>query len=260
MDLGLASKVAIVTGGSKGIGKATAVELAREGASVVICARGAEALAEAEDEIRAVSPGEVLAIPADVTSPADTRSVVETTIARFGRLDILVNNAGTAMSGPFEATTDETWTADIDLKVMGAVRFSREAVPHMREAGGGRIINVTAIAGKQPGAGSLPTSVSRAAGIALTKAMSKDLARYHILVNAVCIGLVKSAQIERAALARFPDLPLDQAYERMGEPVPLGRVGEAREAAALITFLASPLAGYITGTAINVDGGTSAVV
>lgn len=260
MDLGLTGKVAIVTGGSKGIGKATAVELAREGASVVICARGAEALAEAEDEIRASAPGDVLAVTADVTSPVDIRAVVETTVARFGQLDILVNNAGTAAGGPFESVDDAKWQADIELKLMGAVRFSREAIPHMRAAGGGRIINVTAVAGKQPGAGTVPTSVSRAAGIALTKAMSKDLARDGILVNTVCIGLIKSSQIERMALARFQDLPLDQAYERMGEPVPLGRVGEAREAAALITFLASPLAGYITGTAINVDGGTSAVV
>lgn len=260
MDLGLAGKVAVVTGGSKGIGKATALELAREGASVVICARGAEALAAAEDEIRVVAPGEVLAVVADVTSAAAARQVIGAAVARFERLDILINNAGAAAAASFEAVDDQQWAADLDLKLLGAVRFSREAIPHMRAAGGGRIVNLTAVSGKQPGAGSLPTSVSRAAGIALTKAMSRDLARYSILVNTVCIGLVKSAQIERSALARFPDLPLDQAYERMGEGVPLGRVGEAREVAALIAFLCSPLGGYVTGAAINVDGGASGTV
>lgn len=259
MDLGLAGKVAIITGGSKGIGKATAMELAREGASVVICARGADALAEAEDEIRAVAPDGVLAVQADVTSGDAARAVVAATIERFGHLDVLVNNAGTASGGNIESVTDEKWAADLDLKLMGAIRFSREAVPHLRASASGRIINVTAIAGKQPGANSMPTSISRAAGIALTKAMSKDLARDGILVNTICIGTIKSAQIERAALSRFADLPLDQAYARMGENIPLGRVGEAREAAALIAFLCSPLGGYITGTAINVDGGASAV-
>ncbi|MGK2966293.1 MAG: SDR family NAD(P)-dependent oxidoreductase [Tepidiformaceae bacterium] len=260
MDLGLTGKVAVITGGSMGIGKAAAIEFAREGASVVICARGAEALASAEAEIRAVAPGDVLSIQADVREPGDVANVVATTIARFGRLDILVNNAGTAAGGRFESISDDAWDADLDLKLMGAVRFSRDAIPHMRAAGGGRIINITHVGGKQPGAGSLPSSVSRAAGIALTKAMSKELAAEHILVNTLCVGTIKSAQIERAATSRFPDLPLDQAYERMATGIPLGRVGEAREVAALIAFLASPLGGFITGTAINVDGGVSGAV
>ena len=126
---------------------------------------------------------------------------------------------------------------------MAAVRLSRLVVPGMREAGGGRIVNITNIGAKQPGANSLPTSVSRAAGIALTKAMSKELVKDNILVNTVCIGLIKSAQIARAATRRFPDLPLDDAYERMGAGIPLGRVGEAGEVAALIAFLLSERAG-----------------
>jgi NAD(P)-dependent dehydrogenase (short-subunit alcohol dehydrogenase family) len=257
LDLGLAGKVALITGGSEGIGRATARTLAREGARVAICARRPEVLEEARQDIKAATGVDALAVPGDVMQAEDVERVVATVTERLGPITVLVNNAGTSAAGRFEAVSDEAWQADIDLKLMGAIRMSRLVVPHMRAAGGGRIVNVTAIAGKHPGAGSLPTSVSRAAGIALTKAMSKELARDRILVNTVCIGLIKSAQIARAAERRFPDLPLDQAWERMGEGVPVGRIGEAEEAADLITFLVSERAGYITGVAINMDGGSS---
>ena len=260
MDLGLTGKVALITGGSEGIGKATAIELAAEGAHVAICARRPGVLEAAEAMVREVASGEVLAVIADVTSDEEVDRFVEEALGRFGRIDILVNNAGRSAAGRFDAVSAEDWTGDLDLKLMGAVRCSRAVIPHMRAAGGGRIINITAIGGKAPGASSLPTSVSRAAGIALTKAMSRDLAGDGILVNTICIGLVKSGQIERAARSRFPDGSLDEAYARMAANVPLGRVGEAREVAALVAFLASPLGGYVTGTAINVDGGSAATV
>jgi NAD(P)-dependent dehydrogenase (short-subunit alcohol dehydrogenase family) len=260
VDLGLKDKVAIVTGGSEGIGRATAKLLAAEGAKVAICARRQEVLDEAAAEIVAATGIGVATVAADVTVPADLERVLSRVLSDFGTPTILVNNAGTSAAGQFERVDDEAWAADIDLKVMGAIRMSRLVVPHMRDAGGGSIVNVTAIAGKQPAAGSLPTSVSRAAGIALTKAMSKELGRDNIRVNTVCIGLVKSAQIERAATARFPDIPLDQAYARMGEGAPLGRVGEGDEAANVIAFLASDAASYITGVAVNIDGGAAAVV
>lgn len=258
MNLGLSEKVAIITGGSEGIGRAAAASLAREGASVVICARRPDVLEEAAAAVRHDTGGTVIAIPADVRRQEDLENLVNLTVERLGPPTILINNAGTSAAAPFDALDDDTWGADLDLKLHAAIRLSRLVIPSMKQAGGGRIINVTAIAGKTPGAGSLPTSVSRAAGIALTKAMSKDLARYNILVNTVCIGLIKSGQISRAAGRRFPDLPLDQAYERMGEALPLGRVGEAEEAADLITFLVSERAAYITGAAINMDGGSSA--
>lgn len=260
MELELQGRVALITGGSEGIGKATAAELAREGANVVICARRADVLNAAAEEIRHETGGNVLAISADVTRKDDIERVVDEAIAAFGRLDILVNNAGTAAGAPFENVPDESWSSDLDLKLIAAVRTSQAAIPHMRKQGGGRIINVTHVGGKTPGASSLPSSVSRAAGIALTKAMSKDLAKDNILVNTVCVGIIKSGQISRAATGRFPDLPLDQAYDRMGANIPLGRIGEAREVATLITYLASPAGGYITGTAINVDGGMGAAV
>lgn len=263
MDLGLSGKVAIVTGGSQGIGYATAEALAREGANVAICARDADRLEAAAAAIRDATGGEVRAIPCDVTDESAVTALVGRVVEEWGGVDILVNNAGTSAAGPFESVTDETWDADIGLKVYGAIYCSRAVVPLMRRAGGGRIINITTPGGKAPGPSSLPTSLSRSAGIALTKAMSKELAADNILVNTICIGLIKSGQHERryeAMQERNPEISLDGFYERMGERVPLGRVGEASEAGDVICFLASDRASYVTGASINIDGGTSPVV
>ncbi len=265
MDLGLKGKVALITGGSEGIGKAAALSLAAEGAIVVICGRREDALRKAVAEIRTATGGEVMGIQADVTRVEDIDRLFESTIASYKRLDILVNNAGVSNAGKLEDKTDEQWQADLDLKLFAAIRCSRKAVPYMRRNRWGRIVNVTSIGGRTPGAGSLPTSVSRAAGIALTKAMSKEFAGENILVNTVCIGLVKSGQHDRAwqkAAAAEPSLTLDKFYETMArvDGIPLGRVGEAREAGDMIAFLASERASYITGTAINIDGGESPVV
>ena len=263
MDLGLHGKVAIVTGGSEGIGKAAAASMAAEGADVVIAARRADVLESAAEEIRAVSRHRVLALPTDVMIAEQVQNLIDTTMAQLGRVDILVNNAGTSAGGPFLSVSDEGWQHDLDLKLYGAIRASRIAVPIMREQGGGRIINVTNLGAKAPGAASVPTSVSRAAGVALTKAMSKEFAADNILVNTVCIGLIKSGQHEtrfKAMRESDPDLTLDQFYADMGGRVPLGRVGEGEEAGDVIAFLASDRASYLTGIAVNIDGGTSPVV
>ena len=263
MDLGLHGKVAIVTGGSEGIGKAAAASMAAEGADVVIAARRADVLESAAEEIRAVSRHRVLALPTDVMVAEQVQSLIDTTMSQLGRVDILVNNAGTSAGGPFLSVSDEGWQHDLDLKLYGAIRASRIAVPIMREQGGGRIINVTNLGAKAPGAASVPTSVSRAAGVALTKAMSKEFAADNILVNTVCIGLIKSGQHEtrfKAMRESDPDLTLDKFYADMGGRVPLGRVGEGEEAGDVIAFLASDRASYLTGIAVNIDGGTSPVV
>jgi NAD(P)-dependent dehydrogenase (short-subunit alcohol dehydrogenase family) len=173
---------------------------------------------------------------------------------------LLVNNAGGSAAAPFDTVDDAAWQADFDLKLNAATRLTRLVLPSMREAGNGSIVNVTAILGRTPRGGTLPTSVTRAAGIALTKALSYDLAGDGIRVNTVCIGHIKSAQIERMAQAANPGASLDQAYAQMGASVPLGRVGEASEAANVITFLLSDAASYITGVAINIDGGSCPVV
>ena len=203
-----------------------------------------------------------MAVPTDVTDPDQIQALFDQLIETHGRIDILVNNAGTSSAGT-SRTCRTSWRYDIELKVFGAIRCSRLAIPHMKAQGGGRIINITTPGGKAPAAHSVPTSVSRAAGIALTKEMSKDYAQDNILVNTVCIGLIKSGQHERRweqQNAEHPDLTLDKWYDQMGSRVPLGRVGEAEEAGELIAFLASDRASYITGVAINIDGGTSAVV
>lgn len=260
MDLGLQGKRAIITGGSKGIGLATATRLAVEGASVAIIARRPDALQEAHDSILAAAPrATVVRVSADISGAEGANDAVERAVAELGGLDILVNNAGSAAAGPFLNHSDEAWQADLDLKLFGAIRMSRLAIPHLREAGGGRIVNVTAIGGKAPGPASGPSSVSRAAGLALTKVLSKELASDQITVNAVCIGLVRSEQIDRAARARADGGSLEDGYRALGQAVPLGRVGQSAEAGDVIAFLCSERASYITGVAINIDGGMSAV-
>ncbi len=265
MDLGLQDKVAIITGGSDGIGKAAALSMSKEGANVVIVARGQEMLDQAAEEIRAATEGAVVPISADVTGPDTAERVVQTTLDRFGRLDILVNNAGTSMAKGFEQVSQEDWEFDFELKVWGAVRLIQQSIPEMRKVGGGRIINVTNLGGRTPGANSMPTSISRAAGIAITKGLSKDLAQDNILVSTVCIGLIKSGQHRNRYEARLqtePGLAEDAFYDQLakGRSVPIGRVGEPEEAGDVIAFLASDRASYLTGIAVNIDGGVSAVV
>jgi NAD(P)-dependent dehydrogenase (short-subunit alcohol dehydrogenase family) len=257
MDLELKDKVAIVTGGSQGIGKAAALRLAAEGASVVIAARGRELLDKVALEIRAAG-GRVAAVQADVSRAEDCARLVAEAVKAFGRLDILVNNAGTSATGEFESVTDDIWQADFELKLFAAIRLARLAIPHMKRQGGGRIVNITNIGAKQPRAKSMPTTVTRAAGLAFTKALSKELAPHQILVNTVCIGLVRAGQHERKAAKA--GIAVEQFYANMGKDIPLGRVGRAEEVANAIAFLASEAASYITGTSINLDGGTSAVL
>ena len=265
MDLGLQDKVAIITGGSDGIGKAAALSMAKEGAAVVIVARRQDVLDQAAQEIMTATEGQVLSISADVMEPGSARNIVQSTLDKFGRVDILVNNAGTSMAKAFEGVSRDDWEFDFEVKVWGAVRLMQESIPEMRKVGGGRIINVTNLAGRTPGPSSMPTSISRAAGIAITKGLSKDLAKDNILVSTVCIGLIKSGQHQTNYEARVqsdPGLTIDAFYDNLAasRSVPLGRVGEPEEAGDVIAFLASERASYLTGIAVNLDGGTSAVV
>jgi len=257
MEFGLKGKVAIVTGGTEGIGKATALTLAREGAKVAICARGQPLLDAVAAEITKAG-GEVLAVSADMSKVADVERFINAVVKRFGGIDILVNNAGTSKRGKFLELTDDEWSADLELKVFGAVRCSRLVIPHMKKRGGGRIINITISGAKQPAAESYPTSVSRAAGLAITKALSKEFAADNILVNTICIGKIKSGQHERRYTK--DGISADEYYGKLGKDIPMKRAGEAQEVANVITFLASDAASYVTGTSINLDGGISGVL
>lgn len=257
MELGLKGKVAVVTGATEGIGRATAIKFAEEGAHVAICARRQQPLDDTATEIQKYGV-QGLGVQADISKAADVERFMSAIADRFGRVDILVNNAGTSMRGAFLELDDAMWTADLDLKVFGAIRCTRLAVPHMKKNGGGRIINITISGAKQPGAQSMPTSVSRAAGLAITKALSKELAADNILVNTICIGKIKSGQHER----RFTKdgVTAEEYYSRMAKDIPMKRVGEAAEVANVIAFLASDAASYVTGTSINLDGGISGVL
>lgn len=257
MDLGLKGKVAAVTGGSEGIGRATVERLVAEGVKVALCARRPEVLNAFAEELRK-SGADVLPIVADATRPGDLERFIDETVKRYGRIDIVVNNAGGTGQSAFEKVDDKAWQSDLDVKVFAHIRTTRAAVPHMKKQGGGRIINLNMVGAKQPFAESFPTTVSRAAGLALTKALSKEFAADNILVNAVAVGKIKSMQQERRA-ARS-GLSVEEHYERTGKTIPLQRMGESAEVANVIAFLASDAASYVTGVCINVDGGLSGVL
>ena len=251
MDFGLNGKAAVVTGGSDGLGRATAVLLAREGAQVMICGRRADYVLESAQQLSAESGGTVLGVRADVSDAGDCENLISKATEAFGMVDILVNNAGASAAAKLETISDKDWQVDFDLKVMAAVRLTRLVVPLMRQQGGGSIVNAAMGGGKAPSAGQLPTSLSRAAGLNLTKSLANEFAADNIRVNAICIGLIKSAQWQR----RAADGSLDDLYDSLAGRVPLGRVGEAGDYANLVAFLCSKLGTYITGTAINLDGG-----
>ena len=258
MDLGLKGKVIAITGGSEGIGGATAMRLGHEGARLSICARRADVLEGHAEAIRKATGAEVMTMVADASKPDDMPRFIEETVKRYGRIDALVNNAGGTGQSAFDIVDDKAWQSDIDIKVFAQIRTSRAAIPHMKKQGGGRIINLNMVAAKQPGAAMFPTTVSRAAGLALTKGLSKELAPFNILVNAVAVGKIKSKQQERSA-KRF-NLTVDEHYAKTGKTVPMGRMGESEEVANVIAFLASDASSYVTGTCINVDGGLSGVL
>jgi 3-oxoacyl-[acyl-carrier protein] reductase len=259
MNVTIKDRVAVVTGGSKGIGIAVARRFAESGAKVAILARGRADLKAAREQL--ASDGlEVRDYVCDVSKAADIASAYEKVIADFGRIDVLVNNAGTSRAMPFETVTDEIWQEDLDLKLFAAIRFSRLVWPGMKARKWGRIINVLNVGAKAPPAASTPTSVSRAAGMALTKVMASEGGPHNILVNAMLVGLIVSDQWVKRHAAKAPETDFDAFTHELAKGVPLGRMGTAEEFANLACFLASEQGSYITGTAINVDGERSPLV
>ena len=257
MELGLNGRVAVIVGGSTGIGRATALRFAAEGAALSICARRPDVLARLAAELTG-SGAQHMTVAADVSRAGEVEQFISATKKRFGRIDILVNNAGSTSQGPFASADDAKWQYDLEVKLMAQVRAARAVLPLMRAQGQGRIINISMAGAKQPHAASFPTSVSRAAGLAFTKALSKEVAADGILVNAIALGWIKSHQQELRA--RQAGLTIEEHYRKLAPQIPLQRLGEPDEVASVIVFLASAAASYVTGSCINVDGGTSGVL
>ncbi|HUE28273.1 MAG TPA: SDR family oxidoreductase [Solirubrobacteraceae bacterium] len=256
MDLGLDGKVAVVGASSKGLGKASALALAREGARVTICARTETDLETAAEEIRDATQAEVLAVPADLTRAEDIRNVVIKTVERFGGVDVLVNNSGGPKVGKFGDLTDEDWRLGFEVVTLNFVRFVREVIPYMRERQWGRIIGIQSMSVKEP-VESIDLSNGIRPGIAgLMKALMPDLARDRITINLVLPGLFLTSRIrpdldERA----MHDEKVRQQLAPLAATIPLGRLGDPIELGQLVAFLASEPASYITGAVYQVDGG-----
>jgi 3-oxoacyl-[acyl-carrier protein] reductase len=258
MEISLSCRSAIVTGGSKGIGFAVASRFAADGADVAIVARTRETLDEAVNAIKKSAKGRVIGVSADVGQAADIQRGYDEVMKAFGKVDIIVNNAGTSRAMAFEKLTDEILHLDIEQKLFAAIRLIRLVAPQMKERRHGRIINVLNIGAKAARPNSMPTSLSRAAGMALTKALAHEFAPHNVLVNAMLVGLIEADQhVQRA---KQTNVPLDEYYKNAQKEIPIGRVGKAAEFANLACFLASDAGSYITGTATNVDGGRSPVV
>ncbi len=257
MDLGLKGKVALVAASSKGLGRAVAEELAAEGAHLVICARGKETLELTAESIRQQSAVKVIAVVADMSDPNDAARVVKAAFAEFGQVDILVTNSGGPPSGPFESLTPEMWDTATRLLLKSAVELTRAVLPGMKERRWGRILNVTSIAAKQPIEGLMLSNSLRAAVIGFARTLANEVAPFGVTVNNLLPGYTRTDRVQelaRAASGKTGGSNTD-IVAKWEKEIPMGRLGEPREFAALAAFLASERASYITGSSIAVDGG-----
>lgn len=257
MDLGLKGKVALVAGASQGIGRAIATGFAREGARVSICARGEAKLKETAGFIRSEIHAEVLPVVADMTVAEDIQRFIKATVEQFGRLDIVLTNAGGPPPGEFMQFTDADWERAFQLSFLSALRLAREAVPHLKKVGGGRIINLSSYAVREPVGGLILSNALRSGVIGWAKTLSRELARDRILVNNVCPGRIDTERHRKLNEERAKrwNRPLEEVQKEMQAEIPLGHYGAPEEVANLVVFLASERAAYITGTTIQVDGG-----
>jgi 3-oxoacyl-[acyl-carrier protein] reductase len=257
MDLGLKNKVALVVASSRGLGRAVAEELAAEGASLLLCARDEQTLTETAAAIAESSGAHVLAVPADVTVTDDIKRLVDAGNERFGRIDILVTNAGGPPTGTFDKLTREQWDEAIRLTLLSAVELARQVLPGMKERRWGRIINITSIAVKQPVDGLLLSNSLRAGLTGFARTLANEVAPDGITVNNVMPGYTRTERLEHLVeyMAEKQGISMDQFRGTWEKEIPMGRLGEPRELAATIAFLASERASYITGTSIQVDGG-----
>lgn len=260
MKLTMDGRNALITGGSLGIGRAIARGFLEAGANVAIVARRQEVLDEAKADIEKAGSGKVVTIAADIATAEGCAAAFSEAEKALGQVDVLVNNAGSSARAPFTDISDEDWQADIDLKLFAAIRLTRLAFPKMKDRKWGRVINVLNTGAKAPPAEGAPTAVTRAAGMALTKVLAGEGAASNVLVNSLHVGRIESDQWVRRHAAENKGRSLEEFYADMGKGLPMGRVGTAEEFANAAVFLASDAGSYITGAAINVDGGLSPAV
>jgi len=253
MELGISGKVAIVTGGSRGIGKEIAMQLAAEGVRTVICARNLETLKQAADDITRAAKGDVLPLQADVADLDQVKKLIVDTVGAFGTVDILINNAAGSGSGAFSELTDENWLDHLNVKLVGYVRCTREVIPHMKQTGWGRIINIGGEAAR--GGGGYASGAANSAVVNFTKKLSDEVAKYGITVNAIHPGSTKTQRRERAALRR--GLPLEELLAEEIKRIPIGRLIEPEDVAFTVLYLVSTKAAAVTGQVLGVDGGST---
>ena len=257
MDLQLNGKVALVTGGSEGIGKGIARVLAREGVDVAICARRKDVLDNAADEIRRETGRKVVAIPADLTKREDAENFVQGAVRQLGRVDILVNNAGSAPGGVIETIDEDGWLQGLQLKFMGYVRCLKATLPIMRKQGGGRVVNLIGNDGVKESYWEIVPGACNAAGQNLTKALAGQYGKFNISFVAVNPGPVRTERWSGLvkAMSRDMKIPYEEADQLAPRSIPLGRIAEVEEVANLVAYLASPLAHFVNGSMIEIDGG-----
>jgi 3-oxoacyl-[acyl-carrier protein] reductase len=256
MDLGLKNKVALVTGGSKGIGKAVARGLLEEGARVAICARTRAELDAACGDLQKNTGGDVFAVAGDLTREADVKKIVDATIGRFGRIDILVNNAGAAPGGLLLDLTEADWEQALQLKFMGYVRCMKAVIPHMLKQESGRIVNIVGNDGVKPIGVELTPSAANAADLAVTIALAEQYGKENICINAINPGPVATERWDGlvAGIAKVRNIPGAEAQKRAERSIPLGRICTPEEVANVAVFVASPRASFMNGAIINLDG------
>ena len=259
MDLGLKGKVAVVTGGSRGVGKGCAKELLEEGASVVIVSKHPDINKAATAAFEAAYPGRVLGVPTDLNDDGAIAAMAEQALARFGRIDVLVNAAATVIPDDFFKMSDAGLTAIFDQKFNGAARCIRHVVPDMRKRKWGRIINISGLAGKQPHFQVIPAALNNAVMLNLTKALAAELAKDNILVNAVAPHIIDTERQDETMKewAQMTGQSEAEVRKQRMARIPLGRMGRPDEVGAMVAFLASERAGFTTGAAFYVDGGVS---
>jgi 3-oxoacyl-[acyl-carrier protein] reductase len=258
MDLGIKGRSAIVTGGSRGIGRETARQFLEEGVRVTICGRNEETLQKARDELAQQSGGDIQAVVADMTKPADIERLVNAAKARYGTVDILVNNAGQMYSGRFAVMTDEGLKEQFETKIFGFLRAIRLVCPMMKAQRWGRIVNMIGGAGKEPDPYMFGSGITNSGLLNITKSLSTELGEDNVLVNAVCPGWVDTSLWRRNAQGLAQELGVgseEEARRQAARKNSLNRFGKPEELASAIVFLCSERASYITGVSLNLDGG-----